>query len=309
LGKETGAEAIEITNKEMEIKGLIDKIAGGAGIGSEFTTKSEGIEMLNKIAMNTNVSQLLQYLQSRNRLIDEVIKRLKQRPLPGRGEITGIKTGHELEDMIPSEMVYLSDEELQEEFLLRYAEGQILQYEKKYIEPSSIYVVIDKSGSMAGDRIMWAKAVALALLLVARREQRDYFVRFFDENPYPVQYLARNFNKNLASNVNKKEFIKIFTYIASVQAGGGTSISAALEAAYRDIMSKRYKGISDVILITDGEDTFDVNSMNELKRKAKARLHSIGLEDANLETLKLISDYTYRVRALDDKNGLWVSLV
>ena len=301
LGKETGAEAIEITNKEMEIKGLIDKIAGGAGIGSEFTTKSEGIEMLNKIAMNTNVSQLLQYLQSRNRLIDEVIKRLKQRPLPGRGEITGIKTGHELEDMIPSEMVYLSDEELQEEFLLRYAEGQILQYEKKYIEPSSIYVVIDKSGSMGGDRIMWAKAVALALLLVARREQRDYFVRFFDENPYPVQYLASNFNK--------KDFIKIFTYIASVQAGGGTSISAALEAAYRDIMSKRYKGISDVILITDGEDTFDVNSMNELKRKAKARLHSIGLEDANLETLKLISDYTYRVRALDDKNGLWVSLV
>ena len=309
MGKETGAEAIEITNKEMEIKGLIDKIAGGAGIGSEFTTKSEGIEMLNKIAMNTNVSQLLQYLQSRNRLIDEVIKRLKQRPLPGRGEITGIKTGRDLEDMIPSEMLYLSDKELEPLFLLRYAEGQILQYEKKYIEPSSIYVVIDKSGSMGGDRIMWAKAVALALLLVARREQRDYFVRFFDENPYPVQYLARNFNKNLASNFNKKDFIKIFTYIASVQAGGGTSISAALEAAYRDIMSRRYKGISDVILITDGEDTFDVNSMNELKRKAKARLHSIGLEDANLETLKLISDYTYRVRALDDKNGLWVSLV
>ena len=104
-------------------------------------------------------------------------------------------------------------------------------------------VLIDKSGSMGGEKIEWAKAVAVSLLMDSRTDRVK--VLFFDSQPHEPIDLSRDFAKALRS-------------ILSVEAGGGTSIDAALKKA--DETAPGYTSI----LITDGEDRVSYRPRNDL---------------------------------------------
>ncbi len=116
-------------------------------------------------------------------------------------------------------------------------------FQKEEETPSlALSLVIDRSGSMSGIPIELAKAAAKAS--VDLLGPRDYAsVIAFDSAAYPVVPLQS------AANA-----AAIGADIASITAGGGTSMAPAMEEALRQLSTSTAK-LKHVILLTDGVST------------------------------------------------------
>ena len=115
-----------------------------------------------------------------------------------------------------------------------------MRSEKKKDTPSlAMMLIIDKSGSMSGDKIELAKEASIAT--VELLNERDYVsVIAFDGDPYSVVDLQSAGNQ-----------IGIVQTISQIQAGGGTSIHPALVMAQESMFSVPAT-FKHVILLTDG---------------------------------------------------------
>lgn len=94
-----------------------------------------------------------------------------------RDEIHTVGIGNDLSRVLPAELVQLRHPLMKGEFKPRFIEGKLMQYELKGTEKQGkgpIIVCCDNSGSMSGDREVWSKAVALALLEVATMQKRAF---------------------------------------------------------------------------------------------------------------------------------------
>jgi Mg-chelatase subunit ChlD len=100
-------------------------------------------------------------------------------------------------------------------------------------------LVIDKSGSMEGDKIEMAKTAARsAVELLGRRDQAA--VVAFDGDTYMICEMQSANNK-----------AKISDEISRINAGGGTTMYPAMEMANEILMAANAK-LKHVIILTDG---------------------------------------------------------
>ncbi len=156
----------------------------------------------------------------------------------------------------------------EELFLKKLAEGFITREKLSNCE-GAFYVLLDASGSMKGERTVWSRAVALALLRIARRKRRKYFLRFFSDFPGPL--------------VEEEDALES---LLSFESGGGTNINLAIAKAIDDL-EKLSDETNTIVLITDGKD--DVSSWREELKRAGATLVSVMIQGHN-EELKRTSD-------------------
>jgi uncharacterized protein with von Willebrand factor type A (vWA) domain len=127
-------------------------------------------------------------------------------------------------------------------------------------------VLIDKSVSMSGEKTIWARAVALALLKLAREKKRRYFLRLFDYSVY-----------ELLDDSNPKKLLK---HLLEVEANGGTSIDTALRTALEDLEKHRLSELTNtIIIITDGED--NVKTSPDDFKKTNATLVAVMIQGRN----------------------------
>ena len=268
------------------LKSIIAKT--GAGTTSSLMFE-DSLDIVLELADKTDISEIARILER-----VEVSRLPSSRTVASpRGWITGIELGGDLERIHPSRLAL--PEEL---FLAELANSRLLLYKKEMdSEMGPVYVLLDKSGSMSGHKINWARAVALALLIKSRSMGRSYFVRFFDSIVYEL--------KHASVGSRSREVMELVRYLATVRASGGTNITAAVAKAVEDIQARRARGVSDIVLITDGEDKLSTHIMSGIIEGSGVNLHSVMIGGHN-PALEKVSKTYMTVRRLDEGEALQV---
>ncbi|MFP3164771.1 MAG: VWA domain-containing protein [Acidianus sp.] len=288
LLKQVHEKALSKAAEDANAVRSMQRIVGGNGAGTGSVLNFEGdVHEVLRLARNTEIKKILEFLSGIPKLGSLTKKKTTRY---SKGELYGYEEGSDLERIVPSELAMPEDL-----FYVRLAESQLLLYQKQIKESlGPIYLLLDKSGSMDGEKILWAKAVALALYSRARRENRDFYLRFFDNIPYPLIKVIKN--------AKSKDVIKMIEYIGKIRGGGGTDISRSVISACEDIKEGHVKGVSEVIILTDGEDKIAETTVRRSLKDANATLISVMIRGDNAD-LRRISD-TYLVVYKLDQNDL-----
>jgi Ca-activated chloride channel family protein len=139
--------------------------------------------------------------------------------------------------------------------------------------PTSLKLLLDCSGSMAGDSIGTARSALLHVARSLQAHDRFSFTRFGTEVRHGFQRLA----PARPANVKLVE--------AMIQASdadmGGTEMPAALHST---VSLRGTDAAADILLITDGE-IWDAESMIETARRSGHRIFAVGVGSAPAESL------------------------
>jgi len=260
--KETQKEAQETTEDLNNVRRIF-----GKNTGKEPGTLTFLSELANEI-IKKRVN--MKIIEVAGKIIDRMplfVKIKKEKDTHG-DELAGYRLTKNIEKALPREIA-LPDEM----FFYKLASAGFLSREKMVVKEGAFYVLIDKSGSMDGEKTIWARAVALALLKLAREKKRKFFMRFFDFQVY-----------DLADDSNLE---KILTMILTIKSDGGTNIDRALNTALEDL-EKLKEFTNTVIIITDGEDR--VETKPEDLKKRNTSLVAVMIEGRNDNLKKLAEE-------------------
>jgi Mg-chelatase subunit ChlD len=168
----------------------------------------------------------------------------------GHDEVSDVELGADLGRLLPSELSRLLKPTQRLALLRDLSERRCMQYQLTGAEPlgkGPLVVLLDKSGSMEGEKDIWATAVSLALLEIAQRQRRMFALLAFES-------LVRDEQVVCPGDALPEQ--ALFT-----GCGGGTDIAGALTRGLqliRDRPGKLRK--ADVVLITDGWSDSDASA-------------------------------------------------
>jgi uncharacterized protein with von Willebrand factor type A (vWA) domain len=167
----------------------------------------------------------------------------------------------------------------------------LLLYSLRGIEEKGkgpVVVCLDGSSSMMGDKEVWAKALTLTLLEIARRQRRLFRSICFSSADTPLQILDLNPRERYEVEMGK------VMELAEYFPGGGTDFETPLNAARECIQQSRFKR-GDIVFITDGECQVQPDWAEQFradKEEMGFSLFSILIDvgSSSLGTLKEFSD-------------------
>jgi uncharacterized protein with von Willebrand factor type A (vWA) domain len=283
--------------KAKEAISKAEGMANAFGYGDEpgkdgYTDVAMKLRVAEKIRDNPKLRKLAELA---GRFRREATKAQAHKKSPGPDEITDIEIGADLGRLIPSELMKLAHPLMKLEFARRMLERGLIQYKMESVEKKSrgpIVVCIDNSGSMAGAKEVWSKAIALAMCQIAMDQKRTFEVIHFNTGvPDDGKWVFP------AGKASPEKLIDCMKYFS----GGGTKFAPVLAVAYKDIALEAEKDLkdADVVFITDGEAPLtdeDRRIVNVSKKATGASLYTICL-GAAAPSLEPISD-----KFLDLKN-------
>jgi len=226
-------------------------------------------------------------------------------------EMFDVELGRTLDRLLPPELLALRHPTLRRDLLRRLAEGQLLSYRLRGTDERGrgpMIVCLDGSSSMAGDKEIWSKAVALTLLEIARRQRRLFRFICFSSPDMPLFTL--DLNPRDHHLVREDRALDVAEYFP----GGGTDFETPLDAAIETLAAARYRR-GDVVLITDGECRVSpewLDRFRQAKRRLDFALFSVLIDvgSSSTTTLAELSDRVTSVSQLNDTavRDLFVSL-
>lgn len=175
----------------------------------------------------------------------------------GRSEVEGIRRGHSVETMLPSEAALLSDEDTELVFAKRYADDDLLSLNYRRLdthlrvtarsetlerllpqERGPLILVIDTSGSMKGRPEQVAKAAGLAIARSSLREGRACYLISFSTDIRTLE--LRELPRDLPA---------LADFLAH-SFHGGTDLRPPLREALRLLETRRFRR-ADVLTVSD----------------------------------------------------------
>ena len=258
----------------------------------------ERLELGKRLARNRRLGELARLV---GRLKQEA-RALRRRTLDrGAAEAYDVERGGEVGRLIPSELIALHHPVLVRDFRRRLLEGELLQYRLREDEQKGkgpMVVCIDVSSSMQGDKELWAKAVSLTLMDIARRQRRLFRAVLFASGAETLKVLDLNRERRYQPELPK--VLEMAEYFP----GGGTDFQAPLDAAVTLIADRKLKR-ADIVIITDGECAVAPEWLAELRRRKEELKFSIyavlvDLGSSETSTLAQFSDRVTSVTRLSD---------
>ncbi len=209
-------------------------------------------------------------------------------------ERRNITLNNELNRLIPLELAQYVLPSTHLDFLKRYAEAQTLVFDTKGKDrrgKGPIIICMDESSSMTSIKTE-SKAFCLALLMIAKRQKRDFAIIPFALDIGEVQF----FLKGRSSTDQLIHFSKQFL-------GGGTNYEKPLRESLTILTQSKFKG-ADVLFVTDGSSflsTDFINEFNQIKRKRQFECTSIILTNRpNTIDLKLVHRFSDKIIEVND---------
>ena len=182
-----------------------------------------------------------------------------------RGLPEGYKTTRNPEEAVPRELAMPEDV-----FLSRLVTGFLAREKReKKEEKRRITLLLDKSGSMRDEKLVWSRSVALALYWKAKGLGVPFSLIMFDS--------AQHF-------VGSDE-LSILEALLKVEPGGGTDIPGALRA-----------GEGDLIAITDCEQDVDEETLRSALEGKRLTTITILPTERRAEVLRRVSSDFYSTR-------------
>lgn len=225
--------------------------------------------------------KIMQFIK-KSRMLQEVAKitgRMKElarsiratRKTNSPEEVVDMKRGNDISKILSTELMLLDDEDTEILFLKNFVEQQLLQYKlegKDDMGRGPVVMLIDCSGSMQGQREIWAKGVMLALQMIAKTDNRDMYIAYFNGNIRNVFQLKHG---------KVEDITKWMTFVA-LGADGGTDFEQPLGHALKMIESSKTFKRADLIMISDGECHVSAPFLaNFLKKKENLDFKAIGV--------------------------------
>jgi uncharacterized protein with von Willebrand factor type A (vWA) domain len=219
----------------------------------------------------------------------------------GVAEAYDVERGADLGRMIPSELVAMHHPILAIDFRRRLLESDLLQYRLRDDEQKGkgpMIVCIDVSSSMQGEKELWAKAVGLTLMDIARRGRRLFRAVMFSSGDTSLKVLdlnrERRYQPELAKVIEMAEYFP----------GGGTDFQQPLDAAVALLEERKLKR-GDIVIITDGESQVAPEWLAHLKERKEALQFSIfgvlvDVGSSEMSSLRQFADRITSVKKLSD---------
>lgn len=220
----------------------------------------------------------------------------RSRPHHGLDEIVGVETGADLARVLPTELGRIAHPSLRLDFMRRFAEKSMMQYELHAPQDECrgpIVVCIDESGSMSGDMLHSAKAIALVIAEVCRKEKRSFVVVEFATASQIRE------TRHVGGHITPDNA----PWITHMFCGSGTDFDAPLTTAARTIRAERPDDKvfrrSDVVFITDGQAPVSAETREVVAdiRRGGSRISSIVI-GGGANDLRSVSDQYVECDAL-----------
>jgi uncharacterized protein with von Willebrand factor type A (vWA) domain len=234
-----------LTAGEEKLKGL-DEAMTSWGVDPKDWNQipiGDRLEIAEKL---TAIPALKEFADEIGRMRQDVLWAMRQPGAYDAQEIVGVTVGGDVNSLLDVELMALVDPDLEMLLYARLAMEEVLEHEYIGRNPSGrgpFIVITDISGSMEGIKERWAKAFIIAALEIARKDNRNVAIVFFDtvvQEPYIV---VPGGNATLSQKLE----------IAERGTAGGTDWRAGLEAALVNIEDEQGDWTSaDVVLVTDG---------------------------------------------------------
>jgi uncharacterized protein with von Willebrand factor type A (vWA) domain len=211
----------------------------------------------------------------------------------GSDDMVGITLGGDVEKLLTDELTLLHDPLLELDLLRRMAEGEAMQTQWSGITTKArgpIVLWVDESGSMDGERIADAKAIALSMAWIAQHQKRwCYLVGFASTSEIRTCYLPPG----------KDNSMELMDWCDGFF-GGGTDIPIEWTMANWKKMGAPH-GKTDVVCITDGVTYVQEPTAKKFmawKKQEQVSLTTIVVGESQIGALEAYSDKSFLAKSL-----------
>jgi len=270
--------AQDAAEEVANVRAGLGNIPGMAGVPqSHEQHDTRRMQLAERLAKDSLMERVMQ-VAGRLRRVNSATRKVKSRK--SVGSVVGVTTGKDISLMLGAERAMMRNPVFRQRQIMKLVQSQMQQYELEGKENQGrgpMILLLDTSGSMGGDPIMWASAVAITLSSISAKERRPYTVITFNGQVGTVLRLdasGKLFRLDRRDPAKKTPLeggiVEMVLRIAGFRASGGTAFSQPVRYAL-DMELGVTKERADLVIVTDGGSSETRLPQEELQRLQQAK--------------------------------------